>query len=186
MPETNTVTTIPAGRTDTNPPASYTYNYNYLPPLALVDTIPPAEAFSARPDWILQVARSALKILINSIMIGARKKGENIDFVQQVLKDLKAVAPLIGDDGRDLSNALAMELEKQGSPTTLPQLKAFLEVVIEPLAKKITLKTLLGIEEKLGQFGTVSGPASSLEDYNQLFQFITLPRVSQNFRKDSE
>src|SRR5262245_26708298 len=101
MLETNTVTTRSADMTDTNPPGSYTYNYNYLPPLAMVDRIPPAEAFSARPDWIVQVARSALKILINSIMIGAKQKGENIDFVQQVLKDLKSAAQLIGDDGHD-------------------------------------------------------------------------------------
>src|SRR5262249_31417798 len=159
----------------------------YLPPLAMVNTIPPAEAFAARPDWILQVARSALRILFNSIMIGVKKKVENVDFVQQVLQDVKAaVAKLSGDDGRDLSHALALELEKQGSPTTLPQLKAFLEAAIGLLARKCTLVTLLGIEEQVGQIETMSGPASSLEDYNQLFQLIPLPAVSQKFREDSE
>jgi arachidonate 15-lipoxygenase len=187
MLETNTVTTRPAAIKDTNPSTGYTYNYTYLPPLAMVDALPPAEAFSARPDWIFLVARSALKILINSIMIGVKNKGDNIAFVPQVLKDLKAVAQqLKGDAGRDLSNAIAMELEKQGSPTTLPQLKAFLEGVIEPFAKTLTLETLRGIGQSLGQFRTVSGPASSLEDYDQLFQFISLPAVSQNFREDSE
>jgi arachidonate 15-lipoxygenase len=187
MLEKNTAATRPAATKDTNPSTGYAYNYSYLPPLAMVNVVPPAEGFSDRPDWVFLVARSALKILINSIMIGVKTKGDNIEFASHVLKDLKAVAQeLNGDAGRDLSNAITMELEKQGAPTTLPQLKALLEGVIEPFAKTLTLKTLLDIGQTLGKFGTVSGPASSLEDYNQLFQFISLPAVSQNFQEDSE
>src|SRR5262245_45164421 len=143
MLKTNTATSTQVDTENTNPQTGYTYNYSYLPPLAMVNVVPPAEGFSARPDWIFEVARSALKILINSIMIGVKNKGDNIEFVPQVLKALKAVAQqLPGDVGRDLSNAIAMELEKQGSPTTLPQLKALLEGIIEPFAKTLTLKTL--------------------------------------------
>ena len=65
-------------------------------------------------------------------------------------------------------------------------MKAFLEAVIESLAKNLELKTLLDIGQKLGQVETVSGPASSLEDYDQLFQFIPVPAASRNFRDDSE
>jgi hypothetical protein len=124
----------------------HTYNYTYLPPLAMAGAVPDVEAFSARPDWIHLVALSALKILINTIMIGVKNKGDNIEFVQQALKNIQAVAQqLDGDAGRDLNNAIATELEKQGSPTTLPQLKALLEVVIEPLAPTLNLKTLYDI-----------------------------------------
>ena len=120
-------------------------------------------------------------------MIGVKNKGDNIEFVPEVLQALNAVAQLLGaDTKRDLSNAIAMELEKQGSPTTLPELKVFLEGVIESFAKTLTLETLLDIGQSLGKFPTVSGPASSLEDYNQLFQFIPLPAVSQNFQEDAE
>ncbi len=165
----------------------YTYNYTNLPPLAMAGALPDAEAFSARPDWIHLVARSALKILINTIMIKVKNRGDDIEFVQQVLKNIQAVAQqLDGEAGRDLNNAIAMELEKQGRPTTLPQLKALLEVVIEPLAQTLNLKTLYDIARIVQQLGSVSGPASSLEDYNQVFQFISLPAVSQNFREDSE
>lgn len=165
----------------------YTYNYTNLPPLAMAGALPDVEAFSARPDWIHLVARSALKILINSIMIGVKNRGDNIEFVQEVLKNIQAVAQqLDGEAGRDLNNAIAMELEKQGRPTTLPQLKALLEVVIEPIAPTLNLKTLYDIARIVQQLGSVSGPASSLEDYNQVFQFISLPALSQNFREDSE
>jgi len=171
----------------TGPSTKYTYDYTRLPPLAMAGALPDVEAFSARPDWIHLVARAVLNILINTIMIGVKNKGDNIEFVQQVLKNIQAVAQqLDGEAGRDLANAIAMESEKQGSPTTLPQLKALLEVVIEPLAQTLNLKTLYDIARIIQQLGSVSGPASSLEDYNQVFQFISLPAVSQNFREDSE
>jgi len=170
-----------------NTTTKYTYDYTSLPPLAMAGALPEAEAFSARPDWISLVARSALKILINSIMIGVKNKNANIEFVQQVLNDVKAVVQrLDGEAGRDLNNAIDIELEKQGSPTTLLQLKALLEAVIEPLAQTLNLKTLYDIARIVQELGSVSGPASSLEDYNQVFQFIPLPAVSQNFREDSE
>ncbi|MGA9996137.1 MAG: lipoxygenase family protein [Pyrinomonadaceae bacterium] len=166
----------------------YIYNYTNLPPLAMAGALPDVEAFAARPDWIHLVARSALKILINTIMIKVKNRGDNIEFVQQVLKNIQAVAQqLDGEAGRDLNNAIAMELEKQGRPTTLPQLKALLEVVIEPLALTLNLKNLYDIARIVQQLGSVvSGSASSLEDYNQVFQFISVPAVSQNFREDSE
>lgn len=185
MPERNTAAR--AVTENTGPATKYTYNYNQLPPLAMVGALSPAEEFSARPDWISLVARSVLKLLINSIMIGVKNKGDNIQFVQQVLKDLQAVAQQLGGDaGGGLSNGIATALEKEGSPTTPAQLKALLEVVIEPLVKTLTLKTLLDIQQIYGHLETVSGPASNLEDYDQLFQFISLPAISQNYREDSE
>jgi len=120
-------------------------------------------------------------------MIKVKNKEDNVEFVQQVLKNIQGVTQQLGGEaGRDLDNAIAMESEKQGAPTTLPQLKALLEVVIEPLAPTLNLKTLYDIARIIQQLGSVSGPASSLEDYNQVFQFISLPAVSQNFREDSE
>lgn len=184
MPETNTAARA-ATTENTKPSTKYTYNYGHLPPLAMVGALTPAEA--PRPEWVLVVARSALTILINSIMIGVKNKGDNIDFVPEVLKALNAIAQQLNPDAkRDLSSVIAMGLEKRGAPTTLPELKVFLEGLIEPFAKTLTLETLQGIGQTLGKFPTVSGPASSLEDYNQLFQFIPLPAVSQNFREDAE
>ena len=185
MPERTTAAGAVAE--NSKPTTKYTYDYSRLQPLAMIGALPAEEAFSARPDWIHLVARSALKILINTIMIKVKNKEDNVEFVQQVLKNIQAVAQQLGGEaGRDLNNAIAMELEKQGSPTTLPQLKALLEVVIEPLAQTLNLKTLYDIARIIQQLGSVSGPASSLEDYNQVFQFISLPAVSQNFREDSE
>jgi arachidonate 15-lipoxygenase len=167
--------------------AKYTYDHTRLAPLAMSGTLPDVEAFTARPDWIHLVARAALKILINTIMIGVKNEGDSVEFVQQVLKHIEAVAQQMdGEAGHDLKKGIAEELDRQGSPRTLPQLKALLEVVIEPLAPTLDLKTLYDIARIVQQLGSVSGPASSVEDYNQVFQFISLPAISQSFRKDSE
>jgi arachidonate 15-lipoxygenase len=181
------MSTAAATPEETKTSTKYTYNYSYLPPLAMSGPLPGGEEFSARLEWIHLVARSALTILINTIMIGVKNKGDNSEFVQQVLKNIQVVAQQIGGNGgRDLSNAMALELEKQGPPATLPQLKALLEGVIEPLAPTLDLKALYDIARIVQQSGSVSGPASSLDDYNQVFQFIPVPVVSQNFREDSE
>src|SRR5678816_3583040 len=55
------------------PETAYKYNYTYVPPLAMVQTVPASEGFSARPQWICLVALSALKVLINSLMIEIRQ-----------------------------------------------------------------------------------------------------------------
>lgn len=185
MPERTTA--AGAMRENSKPTTKYTYDYDRLQPLAMIGALPDEEAFSARPEWIHLVARSALKILINTVMIQVKNREENVEFVQQVLKNIRAVAQQLGGEaGRELNNAIAMESEKQGSPTTLPQLKALLEDVIEPLAPTLNLKTLYDIAQIIQQLGAVSGRASSLEDYNKVFQFIPLPAVSHNFREDSE
>jgi hypothetical protein len=72
MPERNAAARVVTE--NSKPSTKYTYNYTHLPPLAMVGAVTEAEAFSARPDWIHLVARSALKILINSIMIGVNNE----------------------------------------------------------------------------------------------------------------
>jgi|GEM_PF-2785843 len=73
---------------DINPSTSYAYNYSYLPPLAMVDVVPPAEGFSARPEWIAKVAASALKILVNTIMIGIKSEGGIKSFAEKLFAEL--------------------------------------------------------------------------------------------------
>ena len=177
------MTTSPTTQ-NANSPTEYTYNYTYLPPLAMVNTVPPAEGFSARPEWISLVALEALRILINTIMIGVKNAGGIFEFIHKFLKDLEAVAKQL-DLERELADAIAKEIETQGFPTSLPKLITFLEGVVKIVAETITEETLVDIVQIIIQLGTVSGRASSLEDYNQLFQFISLPAISQNFKEDA-
>src|SRR5215813_554245 len=84
---------------NTKPVAKYTYNYDYLPPLAMVGEVTGAEAFAARPDWLHEAARPALAILFNSIMIGVENNSDETAFVQQVIKSIQTVAQQLNDDG---------------------------------------------------------------------------------------
>lgn len=165
----------------------YAYNYTYLPPLAMVDVVPPPEAFSARPEWIFEVSLSALKILVNAVMIGVEKDGGFFKYVTKLLAELHSIAGQLEEDAeKDFVNAIAQEVEKVGIPTNQPELEAFLEGVIKNFAETIAAETLGDILKIILNMGTVFGEASSVEDYNQLFQVIPLPAVSQNFRDDSE
>ena len=98
MPERTTA----AGTVTENskPTTKYTYDYDRLSPLAMIGALPDVEAFSARPAWIHLVARSALEILINTIMIQVKSRGDNVEFVQHVLKNVQAVAQQLGGEGR--------------------------------------------------------------------------------------
>lgn len=169
---------------DTNPSTMYTYNYTYLPPLAMVDVVPPAEGFSARPDWIFLVAVSALKILVNTIMIGMKSEGGIKPFAEKLFTELRKAAKKINAEGV-LVEAIGKEVLKHGLPDTLPKLKVFLEDVIQTVAKTITEDALGDLVQIIVQLGTISGRPSSLEDYNQLFQIIPLPPVAGNFRDDA-
>src|SRR5262245_53736782 len=92
------MTTPSVTTNDSNPSTKYTYNYTYLPPLAMVDVVPPAEAFSARPDWIFLVAVSALKILVNTIMIGIKSEGGIGPFAEKLFTEFIKVARQLNID----------------------------------------------------------------------------------------
>lgn len=169
---------------DINPSTQYTYNYTHLPPLAMVDVVPPAEGFSARPDWIALVAGSALKILVNTIMIGIKTEGGFKAFVEKLIGELTKAARQFNAE-TVIVKAIGQEIIKHGFPDTLPKLKAFLEDVIKSVAETITEDALVDLVQFIIQLGTVSGRPSSVEDYNQLFQLIPLPPVSGNFRDDA-
>jgi len=85
------MSTVAATTKEIKTSTKYTYDHTRLAPLAMAGAVlPDAENFAARPDWINLVARSALKILINTIMIGVKNRGDNLEFVRQVLKNIQA------------------------------------------------------------------------------------------------
>ena len=165
----------------------YQYNYTYLPPLAMLDSLPKSEDFSARPGWIFRVAKSVLNILINSIMIGIEEEKGVPRYVEKLLATLKEATKELSTDAKEaLLKAIETQLQKQGFPISPTKLEAFLKGVIETFAASITKETLNNLIEIIIKSGTLSGKASSLKDYEKLFQFIPLPNISQSFETDEE
>jgi len=165
----------------------YQYNYTYLPPLAMLDSLPKSEDFSARPGWILKVAKSVLNILINSIMIGIEEEKGVPRYVEKLLAILKETSQELNKDAKEaLLKAIEQELKKQGFPISPTKLESFLKGVIASFATSITKETLNDLMGIIIKLGTLSGKATSLKDYEKLFQFIPLPEISQNFETDAE
>src|SRR5262245_28523491 len=126
------------------PQTTYTYNYTYLPPLAMVQTVPPGEGFSARPDWIFLVALSALKLLINAIMIDIRGDRGTLRYLEELVQKLTSLAGQLGANAEtDLLKAFDMLRGAHAAPETLPEFKILLEAIVTTFAAAIT-------EQKLG------------------------------------
>jgi arachidonate 15-lipoxygenase len=185
--ERNNMSTLNNVTENSNSLGKYSYNYTYLPPLAMLDTLPTSEDFSARPGWILLIARSVLEILINAIMIGINREQGIPQYMEKLLVSLKeSTGELKADAKAALLKSIEGELKEQGFPTSPAKVEAFLKGVIETFAMSITKETLNDLIQIIMKLGVISGQASSLKDYDQLFQFIPLPKVSQNFQNDAE
>src|SRR5262245_20659245 len=171
---------------NTIPQTTYTYNYTYLPPLAMIETVPAGEGFSSRPDWIFLVALSALKVLINAIMIDIRGKQGTLQYIEELVKKLKSLAGQLGATAEsNILEAFDGLRSAHAAPETLPEFKILLEAIATIFAAALTEQTVDDVFHSITQMRTPSAPATSLKDYNDLFQFIPLPAISQNFTEDS-
>src|SRR5262249_13770498 len=160
------------------PETNYAYNYTYLPPLAMVQTVPPGEGFSSRPDWILQVALSALEVLINAILIDIRQEQGSLQYFEKLVKNLNVVAGQLEADAETVFlKAVDEERRVHGIPTTRTEFKTLLEAIVKTFAATVTEETLYDVIQIILRRRKPSARPTSLNDYNQLFQFIPLPAI---------
>lgn len=161
----------------------YAYDYDYIPPLALIQSVP-GLGFSL--EWALLVALVGLRVLVNLI---ALKIDEDLSEIDKKLRDI-----IDGIDGRDLAAtvaaALAVILEialAYGDAQRLGRQAAVIVADIESrnfdkarqdfTALFATLAGLIG-------GGLPSGPAKSLDDYKNLFKTLPLPPIAATFEDD--
>src|SRR5690348_1419896 len=90
---------------DNHPKAGYTYAYDSLPPLPMAGPLPPVEGFAARPAFISLASVPALKILVNTIMLGVRNTSADAEFVPGVLRELGAAAQSLRASNRTTDHA---------------------------------------------------------------------------------
>lgn len=167
-------------------PTKYKYNYAYLPPLAMLDTVPTSEDFSARPGWLVLVAHSVVNILVNAVMVGIDREQGVEPYMAKLLKALKELSSELKTDAKAaLLNSIESQLKEQGIPNKPAKVEAFLKGVVDSFAKTVTKETLNDLVGIIMKLGVLSGKATSLKDYEKLFQFIPLPNISQNFQDDS-
>jgi arachidonate 15-lipoxygenase len=95
--------------------SQYNYNYNYIEPLAMVDTLPPDENFSF--PWIVLTAKQVIKLAINTLVVNL----DNLE-PQRSEDDVKAF----------LWRILLQTLQTQGTSSKLKLLNALPKLFPQP------------------------------------------------------
>jgi len=162
----------------------YQYNYTYIPPLAMVDKLPSHENFSF--PWLVMVGKQAFTLLKNTLVAnGEQAKEDDVKpFLQNTLRKTLATEGirkrlnLYGQLVRFVPQILFRNL-----PNALEEVESFLNSMTGLLGNDF-LKPLLGeLLEELKQANSQTR-ATSLEDFNQLFQTIELPAIANTFQED--
>lgn len=154
----------------------YAYNYNYVPPLAMIDKVP-GLGFSLH--WAVLVGIQGLRIVINVIAVTIEKdlshlRGELEEFVDsleegKLLEAARDLCDLIGkvkdedDDSGDVLGCLERLVARQKEE----EFNAFQDQLEVYLRKKLPVDN-----------------QRELQDYNDLFETLPIPAVSKTFDLD--
>lgn len=162
----------------------YEYDYNYIPPLALIKSVP---GFGPSLEWAVLVVAVGLRVLVNLIALSIDQDLTGID---------EALSGIInGIENRNLKETLVALLAVivgivvvYSDAKSLEQQVGAIETDVEngnyDLAKQdfiALLTTLAGLISA----GLPSGPAKSLDDYKNLFKTLPLPPIADTFQDDT-
>ncbi|OUL32902.1 lipoxygenase family protein [Nostoc sp. 106C] len=162
----------------------YQYNYTHIPPIAMVDELPPAERFTT--NWYFLLAQQLRDIFINTLITNRGNRGSKsirddvkmfiweallkgaIPFNISIIARLLQIVPQflikgISKDFRELDDLLFSILKENG----LVILRDALNQVIELLYE-----------------GHPTGHVTNLNDYEKLFPVIGVPRIGKTFQED--
>ncbi len=162
----------------------YGYNYDYIPPLALINSVP-GIGFSL--EWAVLVVAVGLRVLVNLIALSIDQDLTNFD---DALSDIIA-----GIENRDLKETVVALLAViVGIVVVYGDVKS-LEQRVEAIATdlenrnyeqaKQDFEALLTALTGLIVAGLPSGPAKSLDDYKNLFKTLPLPPIADTFQDDT-
>jgi arachidonate 15-lipoxygenase len=162
----------------------YGYNYDYIPPLALIDSVP-GLGFSL--EWAVLVVAVGLRVLVNLIALSI---DQDLSYIDEALSDI-----INGIENRDLKETVVALLlviigiaVVYGDATSLEQQLRAIETDIEngnyDQAKQ-DFRALFTTLAGLISAGLPSGPAKSLDDYKNLFKTLPLPPIAGTFQDDT-
>lgn len=144
----------------------YNYDYDFIPPLAMLDGIPwhnlPTE------EWLVKVGVRAAEILLNSTL------------VNEVLGDGEGDPLAELDHGHHLKHAF-----KNGRHTSAEDREAGVRTKIAGLSRVERARWFEHMLEVIGDSSAAEGAEPGLDAYNKLFQSIPLPAIAQTFQLDS-
>lgn len=128
---------------DTNSPQQnqistneYEYNYTYIEPLAMVDTLPLSENFS--DAWKKLAARQALKLAINTLLVnlGNQSNRSSIGIEDDVREFLRQILlQTLQENGKSFKPRLARALITLLPQVLLPDAQSSTKDVLSPVAE---------------------------------------------------
>ena len=162
----------------------YQYNYNYIPPLPLVDQLPDGEDFSR--EWYGLLVNELRQLFLNTLITNRGNQGNEKlrddvrKFIFEVLRQ-EAIPTQV----RLVANILqiAPQFLLQGISTDFHEL----DDLLLSLLRQSGLSIFGGIFQRaatLLEKGHPTGHVSSLEDYHKLFPVIEKPTIANIFDND--
>jgi arachidonate 15-lipoxygenase len=162
----------------------YQYNYNHIPPIAMVNELPAVEKFST--NWYFLLAQQLRVIFVNTLITNRGNRGSQsirddvkmfifeailkgaIPFKISIIARLLQIIPQflikgISKDFHELDNLLFAILKENGVLILRDSFNRIMKLLYE---------------------GQPRGHVSNLNDYEQLFPVIGLPTISKTFQED--
>ncbi|MGK7927761.1 MAG: lipoxygenase family protein [Spirulina sp.] len=155
---------------------SYQYDYNAIPPLAMLEKVPLNQWGSLK--WWSKVIYQVIRILLNTL---AADESQSLSEPLKELDNITTDAPLAI---RALEIATETLSKHEDLSEIIKEFKTLKEEINnETWTSERFQNLLLLIEKKLSAHSTFVS-ANDLEAYNNQFRVIPLPAVSQNFKED--
>lgn len=181
----------------------YQYNYDHIPPVAMVNELPDREKPSK--EWFLLLVKS-IRLLFVNILITNRgnqgNKGVRDDVIKYILeviyKQIKSIK--IGEDNKIIpfffqlflnqQLLLTQQLLSQGIPDDFSEIDDLFVSILRENGLSV-LKDILEEAVEVLKEGSPEGHATSLEDYQKLFSYEELfretggiPSIAYTFEED--
>ncbi|KAF3887592.1 MULTISPECIES: lipoxygenase family protein [Nostocales] len=162
----------------------YQYSYTHIPPLAMVDRLPPAEDFASA--WYFLLAQQVRGLFVNTLITNRGNRGsESIRddvrlFILEVL--LKGAIPF-------QTNIIVKVLQivpqilAQGISRDYRELDDLLFSILKDSGITILKDSLNKVIELLYE-GQPTGRPTSLNDYEKLFPVLGVPAIATTFQDD--
>ena len=166
------------------PTKQFEYDYDYVPPLAMIKTVP---GLGFTLGWALSVLLVALRLLINLIAVEINKDLKTLD--NQLSQIVQAIENGNYLNAAELFLSVVAEIIEadQRAKALEQQALAVLEAVVkENLGEaRQDLITLFETLSELLTSGLPAEAATSLDDYKNLFKTLPLPAIADTFQSDS-
>lgn len=162
----------------------YQYNYTHIPPLAMLDRLPPTEDFTN--SWYFLLAQQLRTIFVNTLITNRGNRGsESIRddvrlFILEVL--LKGAVPFQTNIIVKLLQ-IVPQILAQGISRDFRELDDLLFSILKESGITILRDSLHKVIELLYE-GQPTGRATSLEDYEKLFPVLGVPAFATTFQED--